>query len=65
MALIYSLLEMIHFTKTILDRRVLKASRLVASITFDGNEFHTCITRYEKKKYTYNCRLTNYQQVSI
>ena len=38
-ALIYSLLEMIHFTKTSLDRRDLKASRLVASIKFDGNEF--------------------------
>ena len=38
-ALIYSMLEMIHFTKldkSILDRHDLKASRLVASITFDS-----------------------------
>ena len=37
--------------KSILDMRDLKASRLVASITFDGNEFHTFITRCEKILY--------------
>ena len=34
--------------KSILDRRDLKASRLVASITFDGNKFHIFITCCEK-----------------
>ena len=37
--------------KSILDRRDLKASRLVASITFDGIEFHTFITRSKKNIY--------------
>ena len=54
-----------NFISQFLDRRDMKASRLVVSITFDGNKSHTLITRCEKKNYTYNFRLKNYQLVSI